>query len=261
VGRAPALLALGGAILAALLVYYSTSTHWFQLGLWGDVAWIACVLMPLTFALVACALPLRSSRRLLPAGLAFVLLAVVLTVAHVEVLANFARLGATTFLGWWFLEFFEEVSWVVLVAVIIPWVDAYSVWRGPTKQIVNHHEHVFDVLSFAFPVPGEHSAAQLGVPDLLFFALFLGAAHRFGLRVAWTWLALVGCLGLTIASTVWFDLSGLPALPGIALGFLVPNADLLWRATRRGSAGALEERDALDVRRVREHVDGPGADE
>jgi hypothetical protein len=267
VGRAPALLTVGGAVFAALLVYYSTSTHWFQLGLWGDVAWIACVLMPLTFALVACALPFRTYRRLLPVGLAFVLLAVVLTVAHVEVLANFARLGATTFLGWWFLEFFEEVSWVVLVAVIIPWVDAYSVWRGPTKQIVNHHEHVFDVLSFAFPVPGEHSAAQLGVPDLLFFALFLGAAHRFRLRVALTWLALVVFLGLTIASTVWFDLSGLPALPGIALGFLLPNVDLLWRATRRAPEPgsdpglALEERDALDVRGVREHVDGPGADE
>ncbi len=71
----------------------------------------------------------------------------------------------------------------MLVALVIPWVDAYSVWRGPTKQIVEHHEHVFTVLSFAFPVPGEHAAANLGVPDLLFFALFLAAAARFGLRV------------------------------------------------------------------------------
>jgi len=31
---------------------------------------------------------------------------------------------------------------------------------------------------------------------------------------------------------VWLDLSGLPALPGIALGFLLPNADLLWRRLR-----------------------------
>ena len=96
VGRAPALLVLGLADLAALLVYYSTSTHWFQLGLWGNVAWIACVLMPLVFALVLCALPLRPYRGLLAVGLAFALLAVVLTVAHVAVLANFARLGATT---------------------------------------------------------------------------------------------------------------------------------------------------------------------
>jgi hypothetical protein len=37
---------------------------------------------------------------------------------------------------------------------------------------------------------------------------------------------------------VWFDLSGLPALPGIALGFLLPNADLLWRQTRSRRAEA-----------------------
>ena len=139
--------------------------------------------MPAVFALVLIAVPWWTSRWLFPAGIACIVLAVVLELANADVFANFARLGATTLLGWWFLSFFETVSWVVLVAAIIPWVDAYSVWRGPTKQIVEHHEHVFSVLSFAFPVPGEHAAANLGVPDLLFFALFLGAAARFGLRV------------------------------------------------------------------------------
>ncbi|HEY8644864.1 MAG TPA: hypothetical protein VIL77_03195, partial [Gaiellaceae bacterium] len=77
------------------------------------------------------------------------------------------------------------------------------------------------------------TGASLGVPDLLFFALFLAAAVRFGLRVYWTWVTLVAALGLTIAATVWFNLSGLPALPAIALGFLIPNADLLWKQLRR----------------------------
>ena len=231
VARASALL-----IFVALVVYYETHERWFNLGLWGDVAWIACVMIPLVFLLVLLALPLRTWRGLLPVGLAFVALAVVLEVAHLGLWANFARLAATTLLGWWFLSFFEEVSWVVLVACIIPWVDAYSVWRGPTKHIVTHHAHVFSVLSFAFPVPGERSAANLGVPDLLFFALFLAAAARFGLRVVPTWLCLVASLGLTIAAAVYWDLSGLPALPGIALGFLVPNADLLWKRRRERAA-------------------------
>jgi len=121
---------------------------------------------------------------------------------------------------------------VVVVASIIPWVDAYSVWRGPTKSITTNHPHVFTNLSYAFPVPGRHSAANLGVPDLFFFALFLGASARFGLRVYWTWVGLVAGLGITIALTVWWDLSGLPALPAIALGFLLPNADLIWRRLR-----------------------------
>jgi hypothetical protein len=231
VGRAPAL--LGVALFAALVVYYETHERWWNAGVWWDVAWIACVLMPAVFALVLLALPLREWRGLFPVGVAFVVLAVVLEVANVGLFANFARLAATTLLGFWFLSFFETVAWVVLVAAIIPWVDAYSVWRGPTKQIVTHHEHVFSVLSFAFPVPGERAAANLGVPDLLFFALFLASAARFDLRVRSTWVGLVAALGITIFLTVYFDLSGLPALPGIALGFLVPNADLLWRRLRQ----------------------------
>ena len=201
------------------------------------------VLIPAVFGLVLLALPLREARWLLPVGLALAALTIVLTVADADVFANFARLGATTLLGWWFLGYFEAVSWVVLVACIIPWVDAYSVWRGPTKHIIEHHAHVFDVLSFAFPVPGEHAAANLGVPDLLFFALFLGAAARFGLRVVPTFVALLAGLGLTIAATVYFDLSGLPALPGLAGGFLLPNADLLVRRLR-GKPGP---GDGLDV--------------
>ena len=59
-------------------------------------------------------------------------------------------------------------------------------------------------------------------------------ASRFGLRVFATWVGLVAGLGLTIAATVYFDLSGLPALPAITLGFLLPNADLLWREVRLG---------------------------
>jgi hypothetical protein len=222
------------ALLGLLVIYYELAPHLWRAGTWWDVAWIACVLMPAVFGLVLLALPLLEARWLLPAGLAFAVLAGVLTVAHLDVGANFARLGATTLLGWWFLRHFETLAWVVLVASIIPWVDAYSVWRGPTKTIVNDHPHVFTVLSFAFPVPGEHAAANLGVPDLLFFALFLAAAARFGLRVYATWICLVAALGTTIALTVWFDLNGLPALPAIAIGFLLPNGDLIWRRLRGG---------------------------
>jgi hypothetical protein len=231
VGRPAALLGL--ALFAALLVYYEIAPDLWQASVWWDVAWLAFVLIPAVFGLVLVALPLREAPWLLPAGLAFAVLAAVLTIADADVFANFARLAACACLGWWFLGYFEDVSWVVLVAAIIPWVDAYSVWRGPTKQIVEHHENVFNVLSFAFPVPGEKAAANLGVPDLLFFSLFLAAAARFGLRVYATWVCLVAGLGLTIAATVWFDLGGLPALPALALGFLAPNADLLWRQLRR----------------------------
>ena len=37
---------------------------------------------------------------------------------------------------------------------------------------------------------------------------------------------------LIVVSTT--DIGGLPALPAICIGFLAPNADLLWHALRRG---------------------------
>ena len=230
-GRAPALLA--PALFAVLLVYYETSTRLWHWGVWGDVAWIACVLMPAVFALDLLALPLRKARGIFLVGVAFGILAAVLTMADWNVFANFARLAAAGLLGWWFLGFFESLSWVVMVASIIPFVDSLSVWRGPTKTITTKHPDVFNVLSFAFPVPGEHAAAQLGIPDLLFFALFLAAADRFRLRVGWTFVGMCAGLGLTIAATTEFQTLGLPALPGIAVGFLLPNADLIWRQLRR----------------------------
>jgi hypothetical protein len=221
------------ALLVPLLVYYEVSADLWRAGnVWWDVAWLAFVLIPAVFGLVLLALPLRTMPWVGPVGLGFVMATVVLEILSWKVPANFTRLAAATLLAWWFLQFFETLAWVVMVAAIIPWVDAYSVWRGPTKEIVNHHANVFNAFSFAFPIPGVHAAANLGVPDLLFFALFLGAADRFGLRVHWTWLCLVAALGGTIALTVWFDLNGLPALPGISLGFLVPNADLVWRRLR-----------------------------
>jgi hypothetical protein len=221
---------LGLAALGALALYDTFHERLWTASTWWDVVFIAVVLMPLTFAVVWVLLPVRTLRGLLPVGLTLALLAYAFHVAGWGTPENLTKLVAVTLVGFWFLTYFETAAWVVLVAAIIPWVDAYSVWRGPTKVIVTHHEHVFTTLSYAFPIPGEHTAANLGVPDLLFFALFLAASVRFALRPRWTWLALVASFGATIAFAVGFGLAGLPALPGVALGFLLPNADLLWAA-------------------------------
>jgi hypothetical protein len=239
VGRASALLTLRVAALvvlaAALGVYYGVHESLWNASLWWDIAFLAFLLIPAVFALVYLVLPLRRAPplQLFLVGLAFVALAAVLQVAGAVILADFAKLAAATSIAWLFLRYFEDASWVVLVAFIVPWVDAYSVWRGPTHHIVTHRQHVFTTLSFAFPVPGENDAANLGLPDLLFFALFLGAAARFGLRVYWTWVGLTASFGATIALATLFDVGGLPALPLLSLGFVLPNADLLWRVLRR----------------------------
>jgi hypothetical protein len=243
VGRAAAVLdrrraAAFVALAVVVGVYYVTHESWFSLSLWGSIAWLSFLVIPAVFGFVWLALPAWSLPLRWLAGVtaAFAVLAVVLQATGAAPVANFAKLGAMTFGAWCFLRFFEELSWVVLVALIVPWVDSYSVWRGPTNTIVNKHVQVFDALSFTFPVPGVDGGAKLGLPDLLFFALYLGAAARWRLRVGWTWLCLVASIGGTISLATAFEVDGLPALPLLSLGFLLPNADLLWRAVRDRSA-------------------------
>lgn len=238
VGRAPTVLGARAGAFALLVVslgaYYAFTDDLGDLSTRWELAFLALCLIPAVFALVWLVLPFRWLGRLLfPAALVFLALAVVFELAGLEALANFAKLGLMTALGFWFLSYFESVLWVALVALVIPLVDSFSVWRGPTRHIVEEQPQVFDVFSFAFPSPGGEASANLGLPDLLFFALFLAAAARWRLRVGWTWIALTLSLGATMLLAVEWGVAGLPALPGLAFGFLIPNADLLWREFQR----------------------------
>jgi putative phosphoesterase len=229
--RVGALIALG----ALLLAYYFANERAPELGRSWDVAFLSLVLMPAAFGLVWLVRGAWTAgpRRL---GVAFIVLAaltVVLERLDLEVAANFAKFGAATVAGWWFLAFFDAVSWVLLVALLIIPVDAVSVARGPTRHIVEQQPEVFYALSVAFPIPGEHAAAHLGLPDVLFFALFLAAAERFGLRTGWTAIAMALSFGVTMAAAVWLGVAGLPALPLLSAAFVLVNADLLWRTYRR----------------------------
>jgi len=222
------------AVLAALAVlawYYAVSEDLPTLGLWADVVFLTFGLIPLMFSLVLIALPLRSAgmSRLGWAAIVLVSLSVILEWAGLDIAANFVKVVTVVAVAWWFLSFFEALSWVLLVAVLIVPVDIFSVARGPTKEIVENQPQVFNALSISFPLPGEHNSAQLGLPDVLFFSLFLGAADRFGLRIGLTWLLMALSFGATLALAVGFDISGLPALPLLSVAFVVANADHLWR--------------------------------
>jgi len=231
----PAAAVLG--VVAALSVYYAISESLPDLPTWGDVAFVALLLIPGFFVLTLLALPLsRGESRLLGgAVVALVLLTAILEIAGLDVAANFVKFAAVTAAGWWFLSFFEAISWVLLVALLIIPVDVFSVFRGPTKVIVEQQPQVFDLLSIAFPLPGEVNSAQLGLPDVLFFALFLGATVVFGLRTVPTWIAMTLSFGLTLTLAVAAEIGGLPALPLLSVAFVLVNADLIWKRMRRQS--------------------------
>ena len=226
-----------GTLAAALAAYFALHESLPNIPLWWDIALLSFVLIPAVFATVYVLLPFWNARGAALVGVSFAALAIVLDAAGVDGGGSFAKLGAATFLAWSFLSLFETVSWVVLVAAIVPWVDAFSVFRGPTKAIVTHKRGIFDHLSFAFPVPGQSSTANLGIPDLVFFALFLAATVRWRLRPRLSWLLLVASFGATIALAVWLNvggLHGLPALPLLSLAFFLANGDVVWRRMHRG---------------------------
>ncbi|MGH2976954.1 MAG: hypothetical protein ACRDKC_01070 [Gaiellaceae bacterium] len=225
-------------VLAAVVAWDAVAPRLDRDPGWPEVVIIAAAVLPATLWLIYLALPLWSRRRLVIVALVVFLVAAVVTWrADAHLASNFLKLGAYTCAGWAFLWLFEELGWVLLIALIIPFVDAISVAAGPTHTIVNHHFEVYSAVAVAFVAPGG-VAAGLGPPDILFFALFLAATVRWQLRPGWTWLAMAGMYSLTLVIANATDVSGLPALPFLSFGFLLANGDLLWRRLRPRPAGS-----------------------
>ncbi len=239
--RAAAVLALA----AALVIWSEIAPHLGYAGDWGSVAVVTFLVAPAMFAMVWLALPAREGLGPVKLGwvaAALVLAAILFEATDLLYASNFTKFAAATVLGWWFLTFFEAPWWVLLVAVIIIPVDLYSVAQGPTKEITENRPEVFDSLSVFMRIPGTNDAGaplapQLGLPDVLFFALFLGACAQFALRVGPTWFAMVLSFGATISAAVLFEQNGVAALPLLSLAFVLVNADLLWRSIRPRAAG------------------------
>jgi hypothetical protein len=224
-------------LLLGLCAYGALARYLPELSTGLDVLVQSALVFPAFAAAIWLALPVARSpvRSLLLAAALTGALALLLVVLGWDAPANVAKLACYALVGFTFLAFFEELWWVALVALLVPWVDIWSVANGPTEYVVEQRPGIFENIAVGFPSPGETATVNIGPPDVLFFALFLAAAQRFELRVAWTWVGMTSLLAATLVLVwAWDGVSGLPALPAICLGFLLPNADLLWR----GVAGA-----------------------
>jgi hypothetical protein len=229
------------ALLALLVAYGLTARHLPELPSGLDVAFYAALILPAFAAAIWLALPLAHSgtKALLVLAAVAATLAVLGTLLDVDSVANVAKLACYALAGFAFLSLFEELWWLTLVALLVPWMDVWSVAAGPTEYIVEEKPGLFENVAVSLPSPGESAVVSIGPPDILFFALFLAAADRFALRVVATWIAMTGLLGGTLVLVWhWDDVAGLPALPAVCVGFVLPNADLLWQDARRARARA-----------------------
>jgi hypothetical protein len=228
------------AVLSALVAYVAFAEELWEAPTSVDAVVVGLLVLPGFTAAIWLGLPLwrETFVRLVAGGLVLFGVWIALDLIGLDALANTTRLACYAVLGFWLLWLFEELWWVTLVALLIPWVDIWSVATGPTKYVTEEQPEFFFHVSVGFPLTGEAGGINVGPPDIVFFALFLAAADRFGLRVGWTWIGMTGFLALTVGLVWWWADSGLPALPAVCLGFLLPNADLLWREAR----GAIQKR-------------------
>jgi hypothetical protein len=121
-----------------------------------------------------------------------------------------------------------EGWWLALVALVALAADAWSVFAGPTRIIVERAPGVLDYLLINFPVlGGAVGGFGLGMSDVFFVGLFLAGCVRTGLRSRATLGAAASALLVTVLLALLLQ-RALPALPLLSLAFLGVNADLLW---------------------------------
>lgn len=206
----------------------------------ADIMLSSALVLSLVAVLVWGLLPLHALGRRLPLLTAAALpLAMLFVWLGWAPLANVAKVVAAAALGIWIAEELEKLSWIVIVAVVSAAVDVVSVAAGPTKAILDKGPVVVGYFTVAVTWAGytySEAYTGLGISDVIFLALYLGSARRFGLRVGWSAVAMVVSFLATIAAAMWW--TALPALPLLSVAFLAVNGDLLWRKLRRGRGAA-----------------------
>lgn len=206
---------------------------------WGQIAGLALISFPLATLVVAALAPFAASRPgalAAAAGAGAAVAALLIAAGLPGTPATLAKLVAAAFAGFALTILLRTPLELAGIAVLVAAVDSLSVAAGPTHVIVEHHTDVLDTFTLAFHPLGAAGSAQIGVSDFVFFALFAAAAVRMGLRRRATWAAMTASFGATAALSYATD-AALPALPLLALGLLLANADLLW-ARARGTPGS-----------------------
>jgi len=225
--RRPAALLIAAA-LAAWGGWSHLAPELAQVRVGVAVAAIAALSLPLAGAVALSTLSLRESRPvwLLAIGAVALLVAVVATQADLRAEASAAKAILAGTAGVAAARVFQHRVEAVVIAIGIVIVDLWSVFAGPTRTLIEEQPDTLALLSVALPAPGLREAAAIGMPDLLFLALFTAVAAPLGLRERTGALAMLAALSATSVAS-WALERPLPALPLLSLAFLAASADRL----------------------------------
>jgi len=122
--------------------------------------------------------------------------------------------------------------WLAFMAGLVLLIDAWSVFFGPTKAIVEATPSLLEYLLVVFPSAGGSVGAALGVTDFVFLAFFTVGSAITGLRHRLGFTLMAASFPVSLGLAMGLE-RGLPALPLLGLAFLLANADLL--ASRGGT--------------------------
>jgi hypothetical protein len=225
----------------ALLILYGLFSRLLPaFALKADIMVSSAIVLGLMAVLVWGLLPLHVLGRRLPL---FTVAALPLAVLFVWLgwvpLANVAKIVAAAALGMWIATELERLSWIVIVAAVSAVIDIASVAAGPNKALIDKGPVVVGYFTIAvtwFGYTYAEAYTGLGVSDVIFFALYLATAQRYGLRVGWSAVAMVASFLATIAVAMWW--TALPALPLLSAAFLAVNADRLLAQLRKPAGAA-----------------------
>jgi hypothetical protein len=236
VRRAAAVLILAAAWCAWTIL----APHAARPSEWIVVIGAACVAMPLAGALSATVVAAFEHDREILVLLAVICggFTVAATQADAPTVAGLLKVLAASALGALLAPLLERPWQAALIAILVIGVDTYSVFRGPTKQILAQGDEVVSWFTVPLSSLGAYGAFGLGITDFMFLALFVASARRFTLRPTVTVPLLVASFSASLLLAKYFD-HAVPALPLLSLAFLVPNIDRLRPSSepRRRGAG------------------------
>ena len=140
--------------------------------------------------------------------------------------ADLSRILAAACLGIALARYITSVGVVLIIVLAAIASDLFSVFAGPTRVLVEEDSPILDGLLLVFPTFGSALGFGLGLSDFIFLALFAAASRFLDLRYAASLLGI--CFAAFLAVTAGLLLERpLPALPFIAVAFVLVNADLI----------------------------------
>jgi hypothetical protein len=147
--------------------------------------------------------------------------------------ANVVEAMFAAAIGLLFAQLLRAPPIAIAVPFFVAAIDVWSVFSGPTEELLAGGTPSADPLSFDLPAWGHAgSAGHLGVSDAIFLAMFAAWAFHHELRRTATLAGLSLGLLASLALGIALD-EAIPALPLIAAGYVLPNLDRLVRLLMR----------------------------